>query len=290
MSNVVLTLKRLGINDLGQFDFMDTPAPETLMRALEQLKYLGAIDDEGDLTAIGYQMSELPLDPQLAKLILISPDYGCSSDIVSIVACLTVPQISMHPREAAKAADAAKAQFAQAESDHITNAYAEYEATAEKDRTQWCWDNFVNDRSMQSAANVRNQLMGIMKKLDLPMVTSDEKGDGSFAFTDIRRALTAAMFMQVAFRQQTGEYLTVKDNQKVFFHPSSVILSRPDWVLYEEFALTTQNYIRTVTATNVDWLVEYAPHYYDLENFPECQAKAELEKAYARLAYSRRGS
>jgi len=58
MSNVVLTLKKLGIDDLVHFDFMDPPAPETLMRALEVLNYLGALDDEGDLTDLGRQMAE----------------------------------------------------------------------------------------------------------------------------------------------------------------------------------------------------------------------------------------
>jgi len=290
MSNVVLTLKKLGIDNLVSFDFLDSPAPETLMRALELLNYLGALDDEGELTDLGYQMSELPLDPQLAKLILSSPDYGCSAEIVSIVACLSVPQIFMRPRESAKAADAAKAQFSHPDSDHMTmlNAYAMYEATPEKERKQWCWDNFINDRSMQNAFNVRNQLTGIMSRLDILLVSSDTKGDGSFAFTDIRMALTAGMFMQVAYRQKSGEYLTVKDNQLVSIHPSSVVISRPAWVLFEEFALTTKNFIRTVTITNVDWLVDMAPHYFDLENFPECEAKAELEQAYARLAHTRR--
>merc|ERR1712151_797989 len=72
MSTVVLTLKKLGIDDLVHFDFMDPPAPETLMRALEQLNYLGALDDEGDLTELGRQMSEFPLDPQLARIIIMS--------------------------------------------------------------------------------------------------------------------------------------------------------------------------------------------------------------------------
>jgi pre-mRNA-splicing factor ATP-dependent RNA helicase DHX15/PRP43 len=94
--------------------------------------------------------------------------------------------------------------------------------------------------------------------------------------------------MHVAFRQRSGTYLTVKDNQPVAIHPSSVVISRPDWVLFEEFALTTKNFIRTVTVTNVDWLVSMAPHYFDLENFPECEAKDQLEQAYARLAHSRR--
>jgi pre-mRNA-splicing factor ATP-dependent RNA helicase DHX15/PRP43 len=286
MSNVVLTLKKLGVDDLVHFDFMDPPAPETLMRALELLNYLNALDDEGELTEIGYQMSELPLDPQLSKLLLVSPEYGCSSEIVSIVACMSVPQIFMRPREAAKAADAAKAQFSHSDSDHITmlNAYSAYEATPQKDRRKWCYDNFLNDRSLTNAFNVRNQLAGIMKKLDLPMISSDQKGDGSFAFTNIRQALTAGMFMQVAYKQRTGEYLTVKDNQVVSIHPSSVVISKPDWVIFEEFALTTKNFIRTVTLTNIDWLVEMAPHYFDLENFPECEAKAELTQAYSRLA------
>jgi pre-mRNA-splicing factor ATP-dependent RNA helicase DHX15/PRP43 len=290
MSNVVLTLKKLGIDDLVHFDFMDPPAPETLMRALEQLNYLGALDDEGELTELGYQMSELPLDPQLSKLILVSPDYGCSAEILSVVACLSVPQIFMRPRESAKAADTAKAQFTHADSDHITllNAYAQYEATPEKERKKWCWDNFINERSMLSALNVRTQLLSIMAKLDLPVISSDHKGDGSFAFSDIRKALTSAMFMQVAHRQSTGNYLTAKDNQVVAIHPSSVISSRPEWVLYEEFALTTKNFIRTVTVTHVDWLVELAPHYFDLENFPEGEAKRDLEQAYIRLAKARK--
>jgi len=285
MSNVVLTLLKLGVTDLVHFDFMDPPAPETLMRALETLNYLGAIDDEGELTDIGRQMSEMPLDPQLSKLLLVSPDYHCSADIVSIVACLSVPQLFLRPRENQKAADAAKAQFAQQDSDHVTllRAFSEYEMTPERERKKWCWENYMNDRSLQSAMNVRQQLVGIMAKLELPLMSSDRKGDGSFAVTDIRRALTAAMFMQVAFRESGGKYLTAKDNQSVLIHPSSVLTARPEWVLYEDFALTTQNYIRTVTVTNVDWLVETAPHYFDLENFPECQAKADLERAYARL-------
>merc|ERR1711998_734632 len=60
---VVLTLKKLGIDDLVHFDFLDPPAPETLMRALEMLHYLGALDDDGKLKELGAIMSDFPLDP-----------------------------------------------------------------------------------------------------------------------------------------------------------------------------------------------------------------------------------
>lgn len=62
----------MNIDDIVHFDYMDPPAPETLMRALEELNYLGAISDEGELTKDGSIMSELPLDPTLAKIIISS--------------------------------------------------------------------------------------------------------------------------------------------------------------------------------------------------------------------------
>lgn len=63
-------LKSLGINDLIHFDFMDPPPAETLIRALEQLYALGALNDEGDLTKLGRRMAEFPLDPMLSKCLI----------------------------------------------------------------------------------------------------------------------------------------------------------------------------------------------------------------------------
>ena len=68
---------------------MDPPAPETLMRALEELNYMGALDDEGDLTDLGKKMSELPVDPVHAKVVLASSlTYNCVNEALSIIALL----------------------------------------------------------------------------------------------------------------------------------------------------------------------------------------------------------
>lgn len=85
----MLQLKKLGIDDLVHFDFMDPPAPETLMRALELLNYLAALDDDGNLTDLGSVMSEFPLDPQLAKMLIASCSHNCSNEILSITAMLS---------------------------------------------------------------------------------------------------------------------------------------------------------------------------------------------------------
>ena len=83
--------------------------------------------------------------------------------------------------------------------------------------------------------------------------------------------------------ERTGHYLTVKDNQVVQLHPSTCLDHKPEWVLYNEFVLTTKNYIRTVTDIKPDWLVKIAPMYYDLSNFPECEARRQLERLMAKM-------
>uniref|UniRef100_A0A061RWP1 RNA helicase n=1 Tax=Tetraselmis sp. GSL018 TaxID=582737 RepID=A0A061RWP1_9CHLO len=99
LGSVVLQLKKLGIDDLVHFDFMDPPAPETLMRALELLNYLGALDDEGSMTDVGSIMAEFPLEPQLAKMVVAAPEFRCSNEIVSICAMLSTPNPFVRPRD-----------------------------------------------------------------------------------------------------------------------------------------------------------------------------------------------
>lgn len=281
LGSVVLQLKKLGVDDLVHFDFMDPPAPETLMRALELLNYLGALNDEGDLTELGSMMSEFPLDPQLAKMLIASCDYGCSNEILSITAMLSVPQVFLRPNDARKEADEAKMQFAHQDGDHTTllNVYHAYKLN--NGDQSWCYDNFLQSRALKSADDVRTQLGRIMDRYGLRKLSTDF--NSREYYPNIRRALLAGYFMQVAHLERGGQYLTVKDNQVVQLHPSTALDNKPEWVLYNEFVLTSKNYIRTVTDVKADWLLEIAPQYYDMSNFPECEAKKILTRKLRRL-------
>ncbi|GES82659.1 pre-mRNA-splicing factor ATP-dependent RNA helicase PRP43 [Rhizophagus clarus] len=282
LGSVVLQLKKLGIDDLVHFDFMDPPAPETLMRALELLNYLGALDDEGNLTADGQLMAEFPLDPQLCKMLIESPKYRCSNEILSIAALLSVPNIFVRPNDMKKQAEEAKAKFAHDEGDHLTllNVYHAYKSESRDRDADWCYDNFLSIRSLKSADNVRQQLKRIMERCDEELVSTPFT-DSNY-YINIRKALTAGFFMQVAHLEKSGHYLTCKDNQIVQLHPSSSLKHQPEWVLYNEFVLTTKNYIRTVTEVKAEWLLNIAPVYYDLKNFPNCEGKRVLEKILLR--------
>uniref|UniRef100_A0A672H134 RNA helicase n=1 Tax=Salarias fasciatus TaxID=181472 RepID=A0A672H134_SALFA len=238
LGSVVLQLKKLGIDDLVHFDFMDPPAPETLMRALELLNYLAALNDDGDLTELGSMMAEFPLDPQLAKMVIASCEFNCSNEILSITAMLSVSVSTsrgFHANCFGQILLMLRMSFSLP--DHESN--------------QWCYDNFVNYRSLMSADNVRQQLSRIMDRFNLPRRSTEFTSRDYYI--NIRRALCTGFFMQVAHLERTGHYLTVKDNQVVQLHPSTVLDHKPEWVLYNEFVLTTKNYIRTCTDIKPEW-------------------------------------
>ena len=258
LSSTVLELKKLGIDDLVHFDLMDPPAPETLMRALEELNYLACLDDDGNLTQLGRLASEFPLDPALAVMLISSPEFYCSNEILSITALLSVPQVFVRPASQRKRADEMKNLFAHPDGDHLTllNVYHAFKgAEAQENPKQWCHDHFLSLRSLQSADNVRLQLLRIMERSELEMVSTPFE-DKRY-YENIRRALCTGFFMQVAKKETQGknQYMTIKDNQNVLLHPSTVLSFEAEWVLYNEFVLTTKNYIRTVTAVKPEWLL-----------------------------------
>lgn len=262
LSSTVLELKKLGVDDLVHFDLMDPPAPETLMRALEELNYLACLDDDGNLTQLGRLASDFPLDPALAVMLISSPEFYCSNEILSITALLSVPQVFVRPPAQRKRADEMKNLFAHPDGDHLTmlNVYHAYRSNeAQANPKQWCHDHFLSQRALQSADNVRSQLLRIMERQDLEMISTSFE-DKKY-YENIRRALCAGFFMQVAKKDTGGksQYLTIKDNQNVLLHPSTVLAHEAEWVLYNEFVLTTKNYIRTVTAVKPEWLLVCSP-------------------------------
>ncbi|KIL64193.1 hypothetical protein M378DRAFT_163439 [Amanita muscaria Koide BX008] len=276
LSNTVLELVKLGIKDLVHFDYVDAPAPETLMRALELLNFLAAMDDDGNLTPLGSIMAEFPLDPQLSKMLIVSPEFKCSNEILTITAMLSVPNIWLRPNNQRREADAAKAKLTVPDGDHLTllNVYNQYQQNSYD--KNWAWTNYVAQRSLAQAENVRNQLQRVMERFEIELLSLD---DEKKLYQNIRKTLVCGFFMHVAHKEgEKGNYVTVKDHQVVALHPSCGLDTQPEWVIFNEFVLTTRPFIRIVSEVRPDWLLEYAPSYYDLSSFPSGEAKSALQR------------
>lgn len=257
LASTVLSLKAMGINDLLSFDFMDPPPMQTLISAMEQLHALSALDDEGLLTRLGRRMAEFPLEPQLAKMLIMSVHLGCSDEVLTVVSMLSVQNVFYRPKDKQAIADQKKAKFHQLEGDHLT-LLAVYNAWKNnKFSNAWCYENFVQVRTLKRAQDVRKQMLGLMDRHKLDVVSC---GKGT---ARVQKAILSGFFRNAAKKDPQEGYRTLVDQQVVYIHPSSALFNRqPDWVIYHELVLTTKEYMREVTAIDAKWLVEFAPKFF----------------------------
>jgi pre-mRNA-splicing factor ATP-dependent RNA helicase DHX16 len=261
LNSVVLLLKSLGINDLITFDFMDPPSPDMLIRSLEQLYALGALNDKGELTKIGRQMAEFPTDPMLAKAVLAADKEGCVDEVLSIVAMLgEASALFYRPKDKKMQADAARARFTIKEGgDHLTYLNIWNQWVDSDFSYVWAKENFLQQRSLTRARDVRDQLIKLCDRVEVAPSSC-----GASNIQPIQKAIAAGFFPNAARLQRSGDtYRTVKNNMTVHLHPSGVLQeSKPKWVIFYELVLTSKEFMRSVMPLQPEWLTEVAPHYY----------------------------
>jgi ATP-dependent RNA helicase DDX35 len=121
LSKMILTLLSIGIKNILKFDFMTRPSVDSLSHALQLLFSLNAIDRKSNLTVpFGVSLAEFPLEPKLAAMILNSPKFKCSSEVLIIAAMLSVPNVFQMPANALTEARKAKKLFSVEEGDLFT--------------------------------------------------------------------------------------------------------------------------------------------------------------------------
>ncbi|MCJ1255699.1 hypothetical protein MMC24_003516 [Lignoscripta atroalba] len=274
LAPAVLQLKALGIDNIARFDFLTPPPAELVIRALELLYSLGALDDYAKLTRpLGARMAELAVEPMTAKSLLSAPTFGCLSEILSIAAMTSLQGAVWFSHDGEKkATDTARRKFAAEEGDHLTllNVYQAFVTKGKKD-PKWCRDNHLNYKSMARAVSVRAQLKRYLERfgmnVDESLATNGKQDDLSTKGDQIRKCLTAGFFAHAARMQPDGSFRTISGGTVIHAHPSSLMFNRKaDWVIFHEIMETgNKTFIRDVTKIEKSWLLEYAPDYYHIK-------------------------
>ena len=257
LSTTILMLKAMGINDLLHFDFMDPPPTNTMLTALEELYALSALDDEGLLTRLGRKMADFPMEPALAKVLIASVEMGCSDEMLSIVAMLSVKTVFYRPKEKQQQADQKKSKFHDPHGDHLTllNVYNGWKHSHFS--SPWCFENFIQARQMKRAKDVRTQLVGIMERYKHSIVSSGRNT------IKVRQALCAGFFRNSARKDPAEGYKTLIEGTPVYMHPSSALFGKPaEHVIFDTLVLTTKEYMHCATSIEPKWLVEAAPTFF----------------------------
>jgi len=280
LTGVVLQLKCLGVDDLLHFDFMDPPDRETLISALNQLFALKALNHKGELTKSGRQMAEFPTEPMLAKALIAAGGEGCVEEVLSIVSMLgEASALWFRPKDKKIHADSARARFTVKEGgDHLTllNVWNQW---ADSDFSPiWARENFLQQRSLTRARDVRDQLAKLCERVEVELSTC-----GASNMMPIKKALTAGFFLNAARMQRDGSsYRTMKNSassktdQTVFVHPSSVLMNEhppPKTVIYFELVQTSKEYMRSCFPIDPRWLFDVAPHFHKRKDIEAMEEK-----------------
>lgn len=176
--------------------------------------------------------------------------------------------IFYRPKDKIIHADTARKNFNHMHGDHLSLLQV-YNQWVDTDySTQWCYENFIQYRSMKRARDVREQLVGLMQRVEIDLVSCMPET------VNIRKAVTAGYFYHGAKLSKSGNYKTIKHNQTVLIHPNSSLFEElPRWVLYHELVFTTKEYMRQVIEIDSKWLLEVAPHYYKTKELEDSTNK-----------------
>lgn len=169
-------------------------------------------------------MAEFPVDPMLSKTIIGSEKYKVVREIIVIASMLNVNNsVFYRPKDRLQHADNARMNFARGGGgDHIQmlRVYDNWMECGYS--TQWCYENYVQVRSMNRARDVYEQLAGLCERVEIEETSNPNDIEG------IQKSLCAGFFYHTAKLTSSGDYKTVKNTHTVFVHPQSSLYKVED--------------------------------------------------------------
>jgi len=193
LANVILRMLSLQLGEVDEFPFLESPDPRVVADGHRRLAEIGAIDEQRQLTAIGRTLARLPIDVQLARMLVEAHKLGSLRELLAVVAFLSIQDPRERPADARQQADAAHAVFADPKSDFVgvLNLWRDYDR-AHEELTQsklrdWCSRHFLSFLRMREWRELHRQLLLVVQelgwKLDAAAITTPApirgEGEGS---------------------------------------------------------------------------------------------------------------
>jgi ATP-dependent helicase HrpA len=173
LASVILQMKALGLGNVQDFPFVDSPDYRAIKDGFQTLHELGAIDERNELTELGLQLARLPIDPRIARMILAGADENCLDDLLIIAAALSVQDPRERPLDQQEQADAAHAGFRDEQSDFIAylNLWEWYHEQARhlsgSQLRKACRQRFLSYVRMREWHDIHGQLHGLVAEMNL---------------------------------------------------------------------------------------------------------------------------
>lgn len=260
LAAVILKMMDSGIGEVSQFEFIDPPDNRLWSDGYKLLYELGAVDEKRKITTSGRQLSALPADPRLAKMLLSAAHNGSLKEVLIIVSGLSIQDPRERPGDKQQAADQAHAHYKDPESDFMAylNLWNHYEeerqALSSNQLKRYCLKNYLSFMRMREWREIHRQLHLVLKELKLTANTDDSDYD------TIHQALLSGMLGHVGRHEEKREYHGCRNRKFNLFPGSALNKKRPKWVFSAEIIEIQHVFARNNAKIDPAWIEPLAPH------------------------------
>ncbi|TNJ35423.1 ATP-dependent RNA helicase HrpA [Arenimonas terrae] len=294
LAGVILRMLTLGLGRVEDFPFIDPPDPRAIADGWQTLAELGAVDAERHLTPTGREMSRLPVDPKLARMLVAARVHGCLAELVVISSFLGIQDPRERPADAREKADNAHAQFGDPDSEFvgILKLWEAYRA-AHEDLTQsklrdWCEKRFLGFLRMREWRELHRQLLLACEEMgwDPAARAAPEPGSkAAVAFNaSLHKALIAGLPSQIGHRSEKGLYDAPRQRKFQLFPGSALAKppakgtaagASPAWLLVATLLDTQKVWGLTAAKIEPDWVIAELPHLLARKHFDPHWSRAQ---------------
>ncbi|HWO18229.1 MAG TPA: ATP-dependent RNA helicase HrpA [Kofleriaceae bacterium] len=255
LAGVILRMKALRLGDIERFPFLDPPEPRAITEGYRVLEELGALDDDGQLTPVGEQLGQLPLDPRLGRMILGGRDEGALREVVIIAAALGLQDPRERPLAAQQKADESHRKFREEGSDFagylkLWSFWQDARAASSRRQLQkLCREHFLSYNRMREWEDIHDQLVRVMREWDFAPNTQPGTAE------QIHCALLPGLLSKLGMWSPEARIYFGARQTRFMIHPGSGLAKKPPaWVMAAELVETSQLFARCVAKIDPAWI------------------------------------
>ena len=264
LGQAMLKLMELGIANVTEFEFVESPPLESINLALKDLELLGATAN-GQLTKLGHKIARVPLEPRIAKLLFDGIDQEVGAEALALAAIATVSGsvfFRMGSAEEKNMADSRKVGFCHNGGDLLTllEVYRQYLEQPKGKRNKWAFDNSLNAKSLRLADEAIKELkLALKHELNIRVPDAIQHSDNTdLKLQKILVSCYAANLCVFTGHQKAG-YRVVAFNHCAQLHPSSALKflgETPQFIVFEQLLKTSRDFVINATPVEKTWLQE----------------------------------
>ncbi|HEY1131811.1 MAG TPA: ATP-dependent RNA helicase HrpA, partial [Roseateles sp.] len=266
LAGVILRMKSLHLGDVERFPFIEAPRPKAIADGYQLLNELGAVDDANDLTDLGKELSRLPLDPRVGRMILEARQRHALTEVLVIASALSGQDVRDRPQEAAQAADEKHKKFDDEKSEFMGYlklwkwlgdsrggegehklSHRKYEALLR--------ENFVSPRRVREWRDVHSQLQTVVAEHGWRLNAS------AATYEQVHLSMLAGLLGNIGQKSDDEDWYLGARGIKFYRHPGAHLSKKPGrWIVAAELVDTSRLYGRGLANIEPQWLPPIAGH------------------------------